>query len=335
MSLKMNLKDKLQDDTLDLSMADLQEVPVKDIALIRKASKLDLSNNRLVSLPKTFATLTHIVMLDLSKNLLTELPENFGDMRQLKHLDLYSNQISRLPLSLAELKNLKWLDLKENPLSPAVASVAGLCSNSRECQACARNVVAYLSHAKRAIDDDKQRRINAVAAVEAEKGSAPAKKDGKKKKKKAENKESRSQVDRKNSAGLKSERQKINGHTSATRLKSEVSNTSESSSARKDGKTGRLCKSLFKLIFWLIAISFFVALAFVTLPLFDQERADSITNYLELQTGQPVRQYRESGTKYLEKFIHEVVLWTDKVQIISKEVYAKYFGSASPNKSDL
>lgn len=45
-----------------------------------------------------------------------------------------------------------------------MASVAGLCSNAKECQACARNVVAYLNHAKQAIDDDKQRRINAAAA---------------------------------------------------------------------------------------------------------------------------------------------------------------------------
>ena len=123
--------------------------------------------------------------MDLSKNMLTEIPENFGEMVQLKHLDLYSNkvsvifhriklnsmeicvtsknylQISRLPLSLGNLKNLKWLDLKENPLAPAVASVAGPCSNASECQTCARKVVTYLANVQLTVEEEKQRRITA------------------------------------------------------------------------------------------------------------------------------------------------------------------------------
>lgn len=72
-------------------------------------------------------------------------------------------QISRLPLSLGNLKNLKWLDLKENPLTPAVASVAGPCSNANECQACARKIVTYLSNVQLTIEEEKQRRINAIS----------------------------------------------------------------------------------------------------------------------------------------------------------------------------
>lgn len=111
---------------------------------------------------KSFATLTQIVKLDLSKNMLSEIPENFGELRLLRHLDLYSNQISRLPLSFGDLKNLKWLDLKENPLSSAVASIAGACSNSSECQACAKNIVTYLSNVKMTIEEEKQRRLAIV-----------------------------------------------------------------------------------------------------------------------------------------------------------------------------
>lgn len=117
--------------------------------------------------------------------MLIELPENFGEMTQLKYLDLYANQvnnffvifvfllctkkmyivqdnlqISRLPLSLSELKNLRWLDLKENPLTEAVAMVAGPCSNLNECQACARNIVKYLSTVKLLIEEEKLRRSN-------------------------------------------------------------------------------------------------------------------------------------------------------------------------------
>ena len=74
-------------------------------------------------------------------------------------------QISRLPLSLSELKNLRWLDLKENPLTPAVASIAGPCSDLSECQTCARNVVNYLSQMKITIEIEKSRRLNAITGI--------------------------------------------------------------------------------------------------------------------------------------------------------------------------
>lgn len=73
-----------------------------------------------------------------------------------------SLQISRLPLSLSELKNLRWLDLKENPLTEAVASVAGPCSNMSECQACAHNIVTYLSNVKLVIEEERLRRLNNI-----------------------------------------------------------------------------------------------------------------------------------------------------------------------------
>lgn len=74
-------------------------------------------------------------------------------------------QISRLPLSLGNLKNLKWLDLKENPLTPAVASVAGPCSNANECQSCARKIVTYLANVQLTVEEEKQRRINAISGT--------------------------------------------------------------------------------------------------------------------------------------------------------------------------
>lgn len=91
-----------------------------------------------------------------------------------------NHQISRLPLSMGDLKNLKWLDLKDNPLTPAVASVAGPCSNTTECQQCARSIVSYLTYISRTIEDEKKRRTEASAAAPA----ASSKKESKKKKKK-------------------------------------------------------------------------------------------------------------------------------------------------------
>ena len=113
-----NLRDKLEDNQLDLSLMQLTEVPVKEIVSnhiftpekllsfidfqseLPKGTHVDLSNNLLTWLPENFPTLTHIVQLDLSKNQLTELPEYFGQLKSLRHLDLYSNQLTRLPVSL-------------------------------------------------------------------------------------------------------------------------------------------------------------------------------------------------------------------------------------------
>ncbi|XP_044013868.1 leucine-rich repeat-containing protein 59 [Aphidius gifuensis] len=183
MSKKLKIKDKLEDEILDLSWCDLQEVPIREIAAIKKASHLDLSNNQLVSIPNTIVTLTNIIKLDLSKNMLTEIPENIGEMKQLKHLDLYGNQISRLPLSLGDLKNLKWLDLKENPLTPAVAKVAGTCSDPSECQHCARSIVSYLSLVKINIEQEKLMRSNNALSSGGQLNNNTKKEQKKKKKK--------------------------------------------------------------------------------------------------------------------------------------------------------
>ncbi|XP_063238487.1 leucine-rich repeat-containing protein 59-like isoform X2 [Bacillus rossius redtenbacheri] len=154
---------------------------------IKKATTLDLSNNRLKSLGKNFATLTHIVKLDLSKNMLTELPENFGDLVLLKHLDLYSNQLTHLPLSMGRLQSLRWLDLKNNPLVPAVAEVAGPCLDAQQCVKCARSVVPFLRAMQEQIDEERERRLAQKRRQQemAEKAALNQKKEESKKKKKA------------------------------------------------------------------------------------------------------------------------------------------------------
>lgn len=155
---KLNLRDRLEDDQLDLSMSDLDEVPVREIAQIKKATSLDLSNNRLTTLGKNFASLVHIVKIDLSSNFLTELPDNFGELVQLKHLDLYNNKLQHLPLSIGQLRNLRWLDLKNNPLVPALAEVVGPCLDAAQCQKAARTVVPFLQNMQERIAEERERR---------------------------------------------------------------------------------------------------------------------------------------------------------------------------------
>lgn len=159
-SCKLNLRDRLEDTVLDLSLSQIDEVPVREISQIKKATSLDLSNNQLKSLGKNFAPmLTHLMKLDLSNNQLTELPDNFGELVNLRHLDLYNNQITHLPLSLGQLKMLRWLDLKNNPLVPKLAEIAGPCLDKQQCQQSARKVVTFLQAMQIQVAEERERRL--------------------------------------------------------------------------------------------------------------------------------------------------------------------------------
>ncbi|ERL94357.1 hypothetical protein D910_11638 [Dendroctonus ponderosae] len=154
--VKINIKSRISDDQLDLSMSDLDEVPIKEIAALRKIHSLDLSNNRLTSLPSAFASLTFLTKLHLSENGLTELPEDFGSLCKLRYLDLYKNKLERLPLSFSQLVGLKFLDLKDNPLIPTIAKVAGPCVDNKGCQQCAKDVVHFFKQLEQEVESRKQ-----------------------------------------------------------------------------------------------------------------------------------------------------------------------------------
>ncbi|KAI8115483.1 leucine-rich repeat-containing protein 59 [Lucilia cuprina] len=142
---KVNVKEKVEDNVCDLSLSELREIPVKEIASFKRVNVLDLSSNRLMSLGKNFSTLTRLVKLDLSKNQIKFLPEDFGLLRNLRHLDLYNNQLEHLPLSFGDLTNLRYLDLKGNPLTPALTKIVGICTTTKDCQDSAKRTVKFMS----------------------------------------------------------------------------------------------------------------------------------------------------------------------------------------------
>jgi hypothetical protein len=88
--------------------------------------------------------LQNIKELDLSKNKLQSLPANFGLLVNLKSLDLLGNELVSLPISFHELRSLQWLDLKDNPLEPTLAKAAGMCLDEQQCKKCALNVLKYM-----------------------------------------------------------------------------------------------------------------------------------------------------------------------------------------------
>ncbi|XP_005999669.1 leucine-rich repeat-containing protein 59 isoform X2 [Latimeria chalumnae] len=191
----VNLKDKLDGNELDLSLCDLNEVPVRELAAMTKATVLDLSCNNLSILPSEFSNLTHLVKLDLSKNQLQQLPSDFGRLVNLQHLDLFNNKLVTLPVSFAQLKNLKWLDLKDNPLEPNLAKVAGDCLDEKQCKLSAVKVLQHMKALQSEQDRERQRRIQAERELEkkreAEQRAKEARERELRKREKAEEKERR------------------------------------------------------------------------------------------------------------------------------------------------
>lgn len=153
---KINLKEKIDEDSLDLSVCDLNTidlVPIKQIADMTKIRKLNLSYNSLEYLHDDFIKLQNIRVLDLSKNHLKFLPYNFGQLVNLKNLDLLGNDLVTLPSSFADMKALTWLDLKDNPLKADLKKVAGDCLDEGQCKKCAVNVIKFMKQI--AADDER------------------------------------------------------------------------------------------------------------------------------------------------------------------------------------
>ncbi|KAK2588883.1 hypothetical protein KPH14_001746 [Odynerus spinipes] len=312
----------LKDDTLDLSLCDLEEVPVQEIAIVKKATYLDLSNNLLVTLPNNFIILKQITKLDLSKNMLTEIPENFGEMTQLKYLDLYANQISRLPLSLSELKNLRWLDLKENPLTPAVASIAGPCINAVDCKNCARNVVEYLSNVKLFIEQEKLRRMNAMSSGNnkevTNKDDDTTKKESKKKKKKKNTDKEGEKSSNKNVSEVQCKIPK--------EIEDKLDSVKETSNEqnKKHCISAALCGILTSIFMWSLIFGIVLASLTIILPLYNKELSHTIFDYIEKHTGIFLKTYQSYGTELLQVVSRAVMEWMNHARKTISDIYNGY-----------
>ncbi|XP_034415273.1 leucine-rich repeat-containing protein 59 isoform X2 [Cyclopterus lumpus] len=155
----LNLKDKISGNEVDLSLCNLTEVPVRELALFTKATVVDLSCNNITSLPPEFCNLTHLVKVDLSKNQLTCLPDDLGNLASLQHLDLYNNKLTVLPVSVSQLRSLKWLDLKDNPLEAGLAKAAGDCLDEKQCKQCATKVLQHMRDLQDEVDRVRAKRL--------------------------------------------------------------------------------------------------------------------------------------------------------------------------------
>jgi hypothetical protein len=99
---------------LDLA-CDLDEFPAEIFSMADTLEVLNLSGNRLSSLPADLPKLHKLRILFCSDNLFTEVPAVLGQCPQLQMIGFKANQIRHLPAA-ALPRNLRWLILTDNQL---------------------------------------------------------------------------------------------------------------------------------------------------------------------------------------------------------------------------
>jgi hypothetical protein len=81
------------------------------ITRLKEITWLDLSANRLRTLPEWVCECTQLEYLELSRNQLYSLPDCIGNMKRLRYLSVNRNPLASLPASLAYCDSLEYLDL--------------------------------------------------------------------------------------------------------------------------------------------------------------------------------------------------------------------------------
>jgi internalin A len=79
--------------------------------------KLDIGENRLISLPPEIGQFVSLRILNISNNKLQCLPVQIGELTNLETLNLSNNGLNSLPPEISRLKKLENLYLEGNPLS--------------------------------------------------------------------------------------------------------------------------------------------------------------------------------------------------------------------------
>ena len=110
---------------LNLSWNRLETLP-KEIGELKELRWLDLSWNRLKTLSNEIGELKNLQVFHLCRNRLETLSKGIGELKRLQELHIYWNQLKTLPKEIRELKKLKVLDLSGNRLETLPKEIGGL-----------------------------------------------------------------------------------------------------------------------------------------------------------------------------------------------------------------
>ncbi len=102
--------------SLDLSSNKVTTIPAS-IGKLSRLRDINLSKNEIASLPYEFGNLKALKMLNMRQNGLTTFPKSVAMLSSLEVLDLAFNKLTTMPIEIANLKNLKTLILVGNEIS--------------------------------------------------------------------------------------------------------------------------------------------------------------------------------------------------------------------------
>ncbi|KAF0307648.1 Leucine-rich repeat-containing protein 57 [Amphibalanus amphitrite] len=111
-SLKHHLENAQKTGVCALPKRGLSEVPADLLKVAASLRTLDLSENKLSSLPSSMQAFPQLKHLNCSQNKLTQLPDTLGALTKLETLLMSYNKITKLPDMLSALKNLKTVNLR-------------------------------------------------------------------------------------------------------------------------------------------------------------------------------------------------------------------------------
>ncbi|KAF6024893.1 LRRC57 [Bugula neritina] len=103
--------------TCQLAKLNLNEFPAEVEGLAGSLRMLDISENRIPTIPPSISQFTMIKSLQISSNRLSGLPSEIGVLKKLETLNVSDNQLSSLPSTITNLKSLKTLVLSQNQFS--------------------------------------------------------------------------------------------------------------------------------------------------------------------------------------------------------------------------
>jgi len=102
--------------SLDLSKNRIPSLPGGVIGAFKMLKTLKIDENRLALLPPEIGNLVKLETLIVAGNLLTYLPETLASLKSLKELDAHQNHIKVFPRSILSLPKLDMVNLSRNKL---------------------------------------------------------------------------------------------------------------------------------------------------------------------------------------------------------------------------
>ncbi|XP_069774237.1 leucine-rich repeat-containing protein 57 isoform X2 [Narcine bancroftii] len=115
-ALKAHLETAQKTGVFQLTGKELTEFPVDLQRLSSSLRTVDLSGNKIETLPSIIGQFRSLKSLTINGNKLAVLPEDFGKLKKLENLHLNGNSLKALPSSFGQLAALKTLSLSGNRL---------------------------------------------------------------------------------------------------------------------------------------------------------------------------------------------------------------------------